>query len=387
MAAAPQEHDQALLAAGGAAACIIRNKQRIFDIFQQRVRARLKAARPESTPMLIDTLPAFLTRIALALTPGAQLEFASEYTNIASQHGTERARFTHYSLSDVIHEYRLLREILVETLREDDAPDEHEWRIVHRSFDEAIAEAASSFVRTHENFRDLFTAALSHDFRGPLANASNYLELMRRGADPSRNAHFATRALLNLQQVNRMIGELLDVSQANAGGGLSIRIEACDAVMLARDVIEDLRVLHGDRFVLHAPESVAGHWDCERIKQALHNLLENALKYGRDGAPISVVVAAEAGRLRLSCHNEGNPIPAEIIPVLFKPFRRAPSAVTGNKPGWGLGLMLVQAIALAHGGGIMVESTAHAGTTFTFDVLCDARLVPPDLLGASQTRT
>jgi signal transduction histidine kinase len=386
VAAAPQDHDQALLEAGGAAACIIRNKQRIFDIFQQRVRAQVRAARPESTPMLIDTLPAFLTRIALALTPGTGLAFASEYTNIASQHGSERARFTHYSLSDVIQEYRLLREILVETLREDNGPDEHEWRVVHRSFDEAIAEAASSFVKTHENFRDLFTAALSHDFRGPLANASNYLELMRRGADPSRNEHFATRALLNLQQINRMIGELLDISRANAGDGLALQVQPCDAVKLARDVIEDLRVLHGDRFELHAPEAVPGHWDCERIKQSLHNLLENAFKYGREGSPISVVVASESGRLRLSCHNEGDPIPPEIIPELFKPFRRAPGAVAGNKPGWGLGLMLVQAIAVAHGGGVNVESTASAGTIFTFDVLCDARMSPTTLLGGTQLR-
>lgn len=386
MSAAPQQHDAALLEAGGAAACIIRNKARIFDVFQQRVRQRLKAARLESTPMLIDTLPAFLTRLALALIPGAEREFASEYTNIAAQHGTERARFTHYSLADVIHEYRLLREILMETLVGDDAPDQHQWRVVHRSFDEAIAEAAASFVKTQENFRDVFTAALSHDFRGPLANASNYLELMRRGADPTRQSHFATRALLNLRQLNRMIGELLDVTHSNAGGGLSVRIERCDAVRLAQDVIDDLRALHGDRFELRAPEHVDGYWDGERIRQALHNLLENAIKYGREGAPISVVLATEMGRLRLSCHNEGEPIPPEIIPDLFKPFRRAPSAVTGHKPGWGLGLMLVQAIAVAHGGGVNVESTRRAGTTFTIDVLCDARAAPPDLLGNPQAK-
>jgi signal transduction histidine kinase len=76
----------------------------------------------------------------------------------------------------------------------------------------------------------------------------------------------------------------------------------------------------------------------------------------------------------MSCHNEGEPIPAQILSELFLPFHRAPSAVSGDKPGWGLGLMLVQAIAVAHGGSVNIESTAQAGTTFTLDVLCDVRV-------------
>jgi signal transduction histidine kinase len=76
----------------------------------------------------------------------------------------------------------------------------------------------------------------------------------------------------------------------------------------------------------------------------------------------------------MSCHNEGEPIPAEILSELFLPFHRAPSAASGDKPGWGLGLMLVQAIAVAHGGSVNIESTAQAGTTFTLDVLSDARV-------------
>jgi len=370
---APQDHDQELLDSGGAAAALIRNKTRILDVLQERVRARLAAARPESAPMIIDTLPAFLTRLALALVPGKGLSFASEYSNIATQHGNERARFTFYSLSDVIHEYQVLREILAEVMRADDSPSEPDWRIIHRSIDEAMAEAAAAFVHVHETFREVFTAALSHDFRGPLANASNYLELLRRNADPERSTHFATRALLNLRQLGRMIGELLDVTQAGAGGGLAIKPQPCDAAVIARDVLEDLRSLHGDSFVLNVVGETTGHWDCERLKQALHNLLDNAVKYGRPGAPVSVHVTSTQGRTMMSVHNEGEPIPPEVIPELFRAFQRAPNAVSGDKPGWGLGLMLVQAIADAHGGSVGVESSRELGTTFTIDVLSDAR--------------
>jgi signal transduction histidine kinase len=362
-----------LIGFGGAAASIVRNKQRIAEVFTERVRARLAAARPERAPMIIDTLPAFLTRLALALRPEAGLGFASEYSSIAVQHGLERAQFTDYALGDLIHEYQTLREILVETLVEDDAPDPHDWTVIHRSIDEAMAEAAASFVRVQEEFRERFTAALSHDIRGPLANASNYLELLRRNADPARSEHFVTRALYNLRQIGRLVGEILDLAQATASRGLSLRLQRCEAGTLARDVIDDLRVTHGDRFELYVPAEVHGHWDCDRLKQALHNLLENAVKYGNDGAPISVRVEASEGRLRLSCHNEGAPIPQEILPELFRPFRRALDVASGDKPGWGLGLMLVQSIAAAHGGGVDVESSPRLGTTFTIDVLVDPR--------------
>src|SRR5437868_2391542 len=236
-----------------------------------------------------------------------------------------------------------------------------------------MAEAASAFVRVQEEFRELFTAALSHDFRGPLANASNYLELLRRNADPERSGHFATRALLNLRIIDRMISELLDVTQANAAGGFVLRVQACDATVLTGEVLEDLRLLHGERFELHAPPDAPGHWDGERLKQALHNLLEIAVKYGRIGAPISVRVDVGDGRLRLSSHNLGEPIPPDVLPDLFRPFRRAPAAISGGKPGWGLGLMLVQSIAEAHGGSVSAESSQELGTTFTIDVLLDAR--------------
>jgi signal transduction histidine kinase len=372
-ARAPQDHDAALLAAGGPSASLIRNKDRILECFRERVRTELPAARPEPGPIIIDTLPAFITRLALALAPGTGLAFASEYSTIARQPGLERAQFTHYALADVIREYQILREILVQRLRADDGLSGSDWDTIHRSIDEAIAESASSFVRVQQDFRELFTAALSHDFRGPLSNASNYLELLRRDADPMRRGHFATRGLDNLRQLSRMITELLDVARANAGAGLSVRIQPCAATPLLRDLLDDLRSRHGERFVLAADREVHGYWDGERLSQALHNLIENAVKYGRDGAPVTVQITEKEGRAVFSVHNEGDPIPAEILPDLFKPFRRAPTAETGAHPGWGLGLVLVEAIAQAHGGSVSVDSSAELGTSFIIDIPADSR--------------
>jgi signal transduction histidine kinase len=372
----PQDHDDALLAAGGTPAALIRKKEDILGRFRDRLRDRLAAAKVESEPIIINTLPAFLTRLALALTPDNDIEFASEFSNMAAAHGNERAQLTGYSLSELIREYQILREILREVFSRETRLTESEWGIVHNSIDEAIAEAAVAYVQVHQNFRDLFTAALSHDFRGPLSNAMNYLELIRRDAEPGQHGHFAARALINLKQIDRMIRELLDATRANAGTQLTLRIERGEAGMLARDVINELTLRAGDRFVLDVKDTVYGFWDCERLKQALNNLLENALKYGRDGTPITCRVSTTDGRAFFSVHNEGAPIPKEQIPVLFQPFRRSLEAERSSNPGWGLGLVMVQSIAEAHGGSVTVESSEGEGTIFTIDIMCDARQAP-----------
>ncbi len=372
----PQDHDDALLEAGGTPAALIRNKEFILHRFRDRLRERLKAARVESEPIIINTLPAFITRLALALSPGSEIDFASEYSNLALAHGNERAKLTGYSLAELVHEYQILREILMDVFQRETRLDDEEWAIVHRSIDEAIAEAAAAYVKVQQNFRDLFTAALSHDFRGPLSNAMNYLELIRRDAEPGQHGHFAARALFNLKQIDRMIRELLDATRANAGAQLKLNFERCEAGRLARDVINELTLRAGDRFVLDVKDTVHGWWDCERLKQALNNLLENALKYGREATPITCRVSTTDGRVFFSVHNEGKPIPKEQIPVLFLPFRRAVEAEHSSSPGWGLGLVMVQTIAQAHGGSVGVESSEHEGTIFTIDIMCDARQSP-----------
>jgi signal transduction histidine kinase len=371
---APQDHDRQLLAAGGVPAALIRNKEWILEEFVRRLRAGLTKATAPPKPVIINTLPAYITRLALALTPGHDLDFASEYSNIALAHGNERARLTDYSLAEVIHEYQMLREIFVQVLRRDASPTDEQWDVVHRSIDEGIAEGASAFVQVHQRFRELFTAALTHDFRGPLANAMNYLDLVRRDAEPGQHGHFAVRALHNLKRVDRMIQDLLDTTRTNAGARLPLHIGSGEARALAGEAIGDLILRAGDRFVLDAPKPVNGHWDVERLKQALNNLLENAVKYGADDMPVTCRVSSSNDRLFISVHNQGEPIDPALIPVLFQPFRRTLSAENSSKEGWGLGLTLVQAIAEAHGGSVGVESTPSDGTVFTIDIPCDARV-------------
>src|SRR5262245_29714328 len=236
----PQDHDAALARANGLAPVSIRNKERILERFCDRARQSLSGARHQPHPVLIDTLPAFITRVAVALGGSEYLEFASQYSNLALQHGNERARFTSYSLTELLKEYQFLREIFVDVLTAEAKPTVAEWKIVHRSVDEAMAEAATSFVQVHDDFREKLTAALTHDFRGPLSSAWNYLELMRRDGDAGQREQYAQRAAQNLRRVGRMIAGLLDASRSNAGERLELDVSACNVGDLASEAIRDL---------------------------------------------------------------------------------------------------------------------------------------------------
>jgi len=370
---APQDHDQQLIDGGGTPAVVIRNKEKILAKFCERAQRTLSGARDVAHPVIVDTLPAFITRLALSLVQGSDKEFATQYSNIALQHGNERARYTGYSLTEVVKEYQFIREILTEVLVAEVEPSAAEWSLIHRSVDEGIAEAVTAFVQVHDGMRELFTATLTHDFRGPVSNAWNYLELMRRTRDDAQREQFAARAVNNLKRIDQMIVGLLDVNRSNAGEKMSLDLKESEAGNLVRAVLDEYGITAGARLVLSMDAPVTVVWDARRVSQAVHNLVENAIKYGRADTPITVRVLETHDRVHVSVHNLGDPISREDQATLFQPYRRAPSAARSGKDGWGLGLTLVEAIAEAHGGAVEVESTAEDGTTFTLDVLRDVR--------------
>lgn len=120
-------------------------------------------------------------------------------------------------------------------------------------------------------------------------------------------------------------------------------------------------------FDFHVEGDAWGEWDRTRILEVVDNLLSNAIKHGSRGQPIDVTVRSDGDDVVLAVHNGGAPIPAELVPVLFDPFRRAARSDHrhGELKSHGLGLYIVREIVVSHGGTIDVSSTSEAGTTFT----------------------
>jgi sigma-B regulation protein RsbU (phosphoserine phosphatase) len=100
------------------------------------------------------------------------------------------------------------------------------------------------------------------------------------------------------------------------------------------------------------------------LAQILGNLVANATTYGAFDSPVLVTTRIEAETFALDVHNRGNPIATEVLPTLFEPMTRGVGATNSGRS-VGLGLFIVREIARAHGGDVLVSSTADTGTTFT----------------------
>jgi two-component system sensor histidine kinase SenX3 len=105
--------------------------------------------------------------------------------------------------------------------------------------------------------------------------------------------------------------------------------------------------------------------DPEALRRALHNLLDNAVKYSPDRSDIRVAVRTVGDQVCISVEDRGMGVAPEDLQRIFRKFERAAAAKASSIRGTGLGLAMVDAITRAHGGSITVESELHRGSTFT----------------------
>ncbi len=219
--------------------------------------------------------------------------------------------------------------------------------------------------------RERFVSALAHDLRGPLNAAALAAGLLEKAMPHDGRRDLPTTIMRNVERIERMIGDLLDANRIRAGEPLPLRLDVCDLGVLVRQLAEDARETHGDRFVVVGPSSLRGIWSETDLHRALWNLITNAVKYGDAAAPITIALSRRDQRVAVSVTNRGHPIAADDHERIFDAYARSPAAVAGGRVGWGLGLTLVRGTAEAHGGHVSVTSDAH-GTTFTIELPLDA---------------
>ena len=281
-----------------------------------------------------------------------------------------------FDLMEVVAEYRALRASVLELWRES-APEPHESDVddvtrFNESIDQSVAKAVSSYTKRVDQARDLFLAILSHDLRNPLNSIAMSADLLR-DVDVRRHdadaLGCAAQISTNAQVMARMIGDLLDYTRTRLGAGMPVSPAAMDLEPLCRELFNEFRTAHPNRVIrFRSDGGQTGDWDADRLRQAISNLLGNAVQHGAEDAPIDLTLAGDGSDVVIAVHNGGPPIPPGELPRIFEPLVRGSSAEQPrrNRPGSiGLGLYIAREVARSHGGRIDVTSSLEAGTTFT----------------------
>ncbi len=216
-------------------------------------------------------------------------------------------------------------------------------------------------------FEQQLIGIVSHDLRNPIsAMIMSAQALMKREGTPPTTLKGLARILSSGERAIRLIRDLLDFTQAQLGTGISIQRQPSSLHEVTRQTVEEVRLVHPEREVqLHTSGDGRGEWDPGRLAQIITNLLSNAVAYSPEGTIVRVLSRGEDSTVSLEVHNEGEPIPADLLPVLFEPYRRGREVRNTASGNIGLGLFIVHQLVHAHGGTIAVRSTAAEGTTFT----------------------
>jgi phosphoserine phosphatase RsbU/P len=165
--------------------------------------------------------------------------------------------------------------------------------------------------------------------------------------------------------MGHMVAQIMDLSRVRLGGGFDVSLAPVDLRAVLGGVIDELRTVHPSRTITLDCAPVTGAWDRERLEQVFSNLIGNANHHGSAETPITLTTHKEGDTISVDVHNEGDPIPEELLPTLFEPFRRGErTSQQAKTAGLGLGLYISREIVIAHGGDITVRSDAEHGTTF-----------------------
>ena len=213
-------------------------------------------------------------------------------------------------------------------------------------------------------FAEQMIGIVSHDLRNPLSTIQMSAYLLERGELGPVQRTVLGRINNSTGRAQRLIAELLDFTQARIGTGLTLTPAPVQLHQLVCASVDELAAAFPGRRLVHERvgegECVA---DADRLTQLIGNLVGNAVAYGAPDTTVRVMSRVDPDGFEISVHNDGTPIPQELMAGLFEPMVRG-AAGAGNR-GVGLGLFIVREIVRAHRGKVSVTSSAEASTTFT----------------------
>jgi signal transduction histidine kinase len=220
-------------------------------------------------------------------------------------------------------------------------------------------ERQAQALRENDRHKDEFLAMLAHELRNPLAAVNNAVTVLKMSDDEESRNWASDVVERQVQQLVRLIDDLLDVSRITSGK-IRLRKEFVDASSILDQAIESARPLIEERRHEFSVSVERGqlplYADVTRVAQIILNLLTNAAKYTNRGGRIWLTAVREDKHITISIRDNGLGIPPEKLPEMFRLFSQGDRSLARSEGGLGIGLTIVRKLAEMHGGSVEAHS-------------------------------
>jgi two-component system phosphate regulon sensor histidine kinase PhoR len=229
-------------------------------------------------------------------------------------------------------------------------------------------------LRVNENFRKEFLSNLTHELRTPIFTVQGYVHTLLNGAleDESVNRKFLTNASKGLDRLVHLANDLSQIAALESGEN-SLTLSYFDMKALVADVYDELMMKAQEKKIsLNFKEDVDEvmvYADRDKIRQAIVNIVENAIKYGKEyGVVTTDFWEMDAEQVYIEISDNGVGIDEAHLNRIFERFYRTDKSRSSSVPGTGLGLAIVKHIVEAHNQIVNVRSKVGVGSSFGFSL-------------------
>jgi signal transduction histidine kinase len=233
-----------------------------------------------------------------------------------------------------------------------------------------LAEAYEK-IRVLEEKKSGFLRVAAHQLRSPLSAIRSLLDVVLDGyaSDPKAGLDMLERARGRTDMMLALVNDLLDLSRLKDAEDVAAEkarlVSVCELLAELNSLYQPKADAKGITLVVNGPQSSCSISAFEDdIRQALNNILDNAISYTPRGGRIEATAETNGGRLVIRISDTGIGIPSDSLEHLFDEFYRAPNAKAAQPHGTGLGLAIVKRAVEKWGGTVEVESAVGKGTTF-----------------------
>jgi signal transduction histidine kinase len=217
-----------------------------------------------------------------------------------------------------------------------------------------------------------FVATVSHDLRSPLTLMRGYATMMEMVGELNEQQNTYVRKIIaSVEGMTRLVTTLLDLGRIEAG--INLHLEMVPVYDIVERVVGSLQLQASQKQLQMtteiSPNTVPlAEADQALLQQAMHNLVENAIKYTEPGGRVYVRIRSDQDRMIFEVSDTGIGIAPVDLPRMFEKFFRGGQKETKKRQGTGLGLAIVKSIAERHNGQVWAESQLGKGSAFYFAI-------------------